>query len=188
MNIPSNMTESGVIDTINQVANLVAPQFVFGFNTVEDNRQNAWVFALEQLDKYQQYDENGNERPLANFIYTVVFRKFLNLYRNKFHKPCPVEIVSGVMPEDEARFERWKEKNTSLKNILLPTALAEGVHSYEDFASKQVELNEISNIIDEKLSVKLRSWYLKIKSGVPIPYNKRTAVIKEIQTILNLEI
>lgn len=187
MFLPSNISESGAISTINQIANLIAPQFVFGYNTIEDNRQQAWIFSLEALPKYQPFDENGNERPLANFIYVHVFRRFLNMYRDKCHKPCPIEISSGVMPEDEDRYLRWKEKNTSLKNILVPTSLAEGIHSYEDDVHNELENKETERIIDENLNINLRSYYLKMKSGVTIPYSKRMAVIKEIKTILNVE-
>lgn len=187
MYVPDGLTESGVFHTIDNIVNLAAPQFVFGPFTKEDLVQEGWTYALEALPKFQSYDESGNQRPLENFIWTRVFRKFLNLQRDRWHKPCPVEVTcSGVSPEDEQRYNRWKETNNLKKNVLMPAAIANGVHSYNDNDEniRDIEIKEIEEIIDDRLDVSMRSWYLQLKAGESLPYARRMAVIKEVKKIV----
>jgi hypothetical protein len=187
MFLPPNMTESGVVAAIENVVNLLAPQFAFGYYSVDDMKQQGWVYSLEVLPKFQSYDESGNVRPLANFIYTRVFRKFLNLQRDQWHKPCPVQVTcSGVSPEDEQQYNRWKDTNTLKKSVLMPTAIANGVHAYNnnDENIREIEIKEIEEIIDERLDVSMRSWYLQLKAGEALPYARRMAVMKEVKKIV----
>lgn len=191
MIVPDGLTETGVVHTINNIINLLAPDFVFGFNTIEDVRQEGWIFALKILPKFNSYDERGNRRPLENFMYVGLFRSYLNYYRDHYHKPCPVQLTSGVLPKDEQRYERWKGRNASVKKVLMPTAISESTHVYKDDEIVNIEIDEVEKIIDERLDVDLRADYLRMKSGVSIPHVRRTNVtnaVKQIINTINLEV
>ena len=68
MKIPRGMTEEQVIATINKVAARYAHKFKFGYYEAEDIKQEAFIIAMEALDRYDE------TRPLENFLALRVHR------------------------------------------------------------------------------------------------------------------
>ena len=64
--IPQGMSESQLIQIINNIANRLAGKFKFGYHDLEDMKQQARLFAWEGLEHYD------GVRPLENFLWTHV--------------------------------------------------------------------------------------------------------------------
>ena len=186
MYVPPNASETGIIYAVNNITNVLAPQFIFPGREVEDIKQEGWLYTLRALPKYKPYDDSGKAQPIEAFLYTVILSRYVNMWRDHWHKSCPVEITSGVMPEDEDKYNRWQERNALKKNILCPAALAEGIHTYNDNneVTRNLEIKELEEKIDEQLDIGLRSSYLQMKSGVSVPYARRIAVTKAVKKII----
>jgi len=76
MKIPKGMTEQQVIETITKVADRQAAKFRFGYYEVEDMRQEAFIIAMDALDRYDE------KRPLENFLAVHVNNRLKNFKRD----------------------------------------------------------------------------------------------------------
>ena len=80
MKIPKGMTEKEVTETINKVADRYAYKFQFGFYTPDDIRQEAFIIAMEAMDRYDE------SRPLENFLAVHVKNRLNNFKRDKYYR------------------------------------------------------------------------------------------------------
>ena len=78
MKIPNGMTEQQVIETINKVISRYIYKFRFGYYESEDIRQEAFIIAMEALERYDE------KRPLENFLAVHVKNRLSNFKRDKF--------------------------------------------------------------------------------------------------------
>src|SRR5947208_703774 len=98
MHLPPNKTEAQVVEAIEKAVGMLAPSFAFGIYDVEDIRQEARIFAIEALPRYD------GVRPLENFLYSHVKNRLINLRRDKFRradapcKACHSSYTSGSEP------------------------------------------------------------------------------------------
>ena len=80
MKIPKGMTEQEVIETITKVVDRQAAKFRFGYYEIEDMRQEAFIIAMDALDRYDE------KRPLENFLAVHVNNRLKNFKRDNFYR------------------------------------------------------------------------------------------------------
>src|SRR5688500_13353992 len=122
--LPSNMSEAQVLEAIEKTVRLVAASFRFGYFDVDDMRQQARLFALQALDKYDE------SRPLENFLYTHIKNRLINFKRDKYKRnDPPCQVCHGTIPGEStghedgalcARYRAWRKRNLSKQNIMNP--------------------------------------------------------------------
>ena len=196
MNLPPNMTEQEVVDTIDVVVNRLARKFIFGYHDVDDMKQQGRLFALECLKSYD------NKRPLENFLWTHVRNRLFNYKRDKYERPqlpcfkCEYrdpEYPTCLKYADDLEcvlYESWYTKNSAKKNIMAPLEFDQVQPDNEvnmsvgDDAHDNAVCNELTETIEQNLSVGLRADYLRIKNNIKIPKCRKDKVQDEIVGIL----
>ena len=165
MKIPNGMTENEVVQIISKVVERQASKFRFGYYESEDMKQEAFIIAMDALERYD------NKRPLENFLAVHVNNRLKNFKRDHFYRLD-------------------NEKHEAKRNIMDPIDLSSikdefesGMRTEDDFVDF-VEQKEIVNLIDLHLNITFREDYLKILHGVYVPKPRREQIYKEIQKIL----
>ena len=175
---PHGLTEKEVIEAMNKAIALLAQTFTFGYFDSDDIRQEAYIFGLEALVRYDP------SRPLENFLYSHIKNRLINFKRDKYHRtdpPCKICAEYGKHPDGSTctKYLTWKKRNSSKQNLMRPL----DIQNLSDENEKSVRhshniideatLAEVRAVIDSNLSVELRSIYLRIKAGESVPKAKR---------------
>lgn len=178
MNYPHDLTEEQVMTAMNKAVALLAQTFSFGYFDSDDIRQEAYIFGLEALSRYDP------SRPLENFLYSHIKNRLINFKRDKYHRtdpPCKICAEHGKHPDGSVctKYAAWKKRNSSKQNLMRPL----DIQNLSDENEKSVRhshniideatLTEARDLIDKNLSVELRSIYLRIKAGESVPKAKR---------------
>ena len=167
------MTEREVTETITRVANRYAYKFQFGFYTPDDIRQEAFIIAMDALDRYDE------SRPLENFLAVHVKNRLNNFKRDKYYRQ---------QKEDQANKNKYD--NNTKKFLMEPIDINSVRDEHEnnmrldDDFIHTVEDQELLDIIDTYLDVGLRADYLRILNGVYVPKPRREQIYNEINRIL----
>ena len=167
------MTEREVTETITRVANRYAYKFQFGFYTPDDIRQEAFIIAMDALDRYDE------SRPLENFLAVHVKNRLNNFKRDKYYRQ---------QKEDQANKNKYD--NNTKKFLMEPIDISSVRDEHEnnmrlvDDFIHTVEDQELLDMIDEYLDVGLRADYLRILNGVYVPKPRREQIYNEINRIL----
>jgi DNA-directed RNA polymerase specialized sigma24 family protein len=193
MKIPEGFTEQEVLDTIESVARRLAPKFKFGYHDIDDIKQEAFICAAEKLDN----DKYDAKLPLENFLYVCIHNHLFNHKRNKFARPdkpcftCPLydkncERSTSQCLEFENKldctlYRNWSVRNDAKKNIMRPTDITNVADENEKNMRvpdqiENVELEELWSLIDSKLDIKLRADYIRLRSNIKIPKQRRLLV------------
>jgi DNA-directed RNA polymerase specialized sigma24 family protein len=167
------MTQSEVLEVVNRICDRYAYKFKFGYYTPDDIRQEAFIIALDALERYDE------SRPLENFLAVHDKNRLNNFKRDRYyrqqkkkegknldHLNNSKKYLMDTLDIDNIRDE--KEKSMSVEN---------------DFVDK-VANNELLEIIDEHLDVNLRSDYLRVRDGTYVPKPRREQIIEEVTQIL----
>ena len=83
--IPKGYTEEEVVEILHRVADKLKYKFKFGYHDFEDIRQEAIIFGLDSLEKY-----NG-KHPLENFLWVTIHNKLFNFI---YYSPLRVKSIS----------------------------------------------------------------------------------------------
>ncbi|NDG29759.1 sigma-70 family RNA polymerase sigma factor [bacterium] len=158
MKIPSNMTESQLMKSIETVVNRIAPKYTFNGYDVDDIKQESFLICLDALDRY---DEN---RPLENFLSVHLSNRLKNFVRDNFY-------VSGT---DEEKKKLLNPKSIGTEDIILD-------HSIN---FDPIELDEVNKIVDKILPSHFRSDYLKILNNIYVSKNRRNEITEAVLNIL----
>tara|TARA_R100000008_G_C3550801_1_gene150291 strand:- start:428 stop:955 length:528 start_codon:yes stop_codon:yes gene_type:complete len=167
------MTEKEVTETISRVADRYAYKFQFGFYTPDDIRQEAFIIAMEALDRYDE------SRPLENFLAVHVKNRLNNFKRDKYYRQ---------QKEDQAK--KNEIHNNAKKFLMDPIDISSVRDEHEDnmrldddFVTN-VEDKELFDLVDANLDVGFRGDYLRILHGVYVPKPRREQIFDEINRIL----
>lgn len=202
MQIPEGMTESEVLETIENVAIRLAGRFKFGYHSIEDMRQQARMYAWEALEKYD------NVRPLENFLWTHVRNRLFNFKRDKFQRPdkpclnCPLNAYDPECKQSDSgcteyynlmdceHYAGWIKRNDAKKNIMSPIELG-GVRDEHEKNMKtrnrdteNIDLREIFDLIQREIPVVLRADWLRMRYEIRIPKQRRIKVKEAVEHIL----
>ena len=167
------MTEREVTETITRVANRYAYKFQFGFYTPDDIRQEAFIIAMDALDRYDE------SRTLENFLAVHVKNRLNNFKRDKYYRQ---------QKEDQANKNKYD--NNTKKFLMEPIDISSVRDEHEnnmrldDSFVNNIEDQELLDIIDTYLDVGLRADYLRILNGVYVPKPRREQIYNEINRIL----
>tara|TARA_R110000824_G_scaffold160810_1_gene335748 strand:+ start:857 stop:1372 length:516 start_codon:yes stop_codon:yes gene_type:complete len=167
MKVPSNMTEEEVISIIKKVATRLAPKFTFAFFETEDIEQEAYLMAVEALERYEE------SRPLENFLFAHIGNRLKNFKRDNYY-----------------RFDYGKAEKiqTTKKRILEPAILDDSACiAKEDSIADDIYIKNMQAKIDRSLSAHLRSDYLRMKEGEVVTKQRRAEIETEIKNIMGAE-
>lgn len=191
MQLPPGMTETEVLEKIEHAVRLLAPSFVFGFYDVDDIKQQARIFGMEAIPRY----DTG--RPLENFMFSHIKNRLINFRRDNYKRndpPCTLchagrqnEHIDGQICE---RYRKWKRTNSRKANLMSPIHIDSVADEHERTMRSESEVDanvniaEMSRLIDEQLSAELRSDYLRMKAGESIPKTRQAKVKDAVRVIL----
>tara|TARA_R110000744_G_scaffold102116_3_gene196468 strand:- start:3587 stop:4087 length:501 start_codon:yes stop_codon:yes gene_type:complete len=164
MQIPSNMSEQEVVDTITRVAEKLSGKYTFAFYTIDDIRQEAFIIGMEALERY---DEN---KPLENFLFVHIANRLKNFKRDNYFR------------QDEGKAEKVQNRK---KNLLEPANLENFsvAHHSQDFISK-ISDTEVLDLIKKRIPARMRADYLRMCAGVPISKNRRLEIESMVREII----
>ena len=190
-----NMSDDKVLAIINRVAKRLGPKFRFGYHSNEDMVQQAIIFALEGLKKYD------NRRSLETFLWAHVHHQLYNFKRDHFQRPdTPCDKCDKGSLNNQGRcsiygnvhncdiYMRWYRRNSAKRNLMNPITLA-GVDDDNENNMSLPDLSfdsqrEIFNVVDKHMPMDLFIDYTRLKQGVKISSNRRTKVLNKIREIL----
>jgi DNA-directed RNA polymerase specialized sigma24 family protein len=173
MKIPKGMTESEVLEIINKICDRYAYKFKFGYFEPEDIRQEAFIIAVDALDRYEE------GRPLENFLAVHVKNRLNNFKRDKYYRQ-----------NKKDKDDRQKQLNNSKKFLMEPLDISnirdesEKSMRISDSFIEDTDNQELLDIIDEELDVSLLADYLRVRHGAYVPKPRRRQIIEEICHIL----
>jgi DNA-directed RNA polymerase specialized sigma24 family protein len=196
--LPHGVSEEEFLNVLDNISKRLGHKFKFGYHSYDDMKQQAAIFALEGLEKYDK------KRPLENFLWTHVRNRLFNYKRDNYQRPdkpcltCPLydahckkstnQCLEFTNKSDCELYSAWETRNNSKKNIMKPV----GIEDIEDYGSKHhtkgdvselVFNQEIIDLLDEKIPSSHRETYLKLKYGEKIcksDLNKLLQIIREI--------
>ncbi len=198
MKTPNGLTEAETLSIINRVVNALAPNFIFGINTLEDIKQFGRMEAIKAL--------NGNgydpTRPLDKFLYSHLRNRYINFRRDKLSRndvpclKCPLQDLS--LPSGCKQFTnksncelwiKWTKTNGAKRSLAKPSDLATNsdgeinVSCRSKSVTDDVAERELLQLIDTQLPAPMRSDWLKLKAGVKLSKertNELHTIVKEI--------
>lgn len=192
--LPNNVSESDFLIAIDNVAKKLAHKFKFGYHSFEDMKQQAIIFGLECLEKY---DSN---RPLENFLWTHVRNRLFNYKRDNYQRPdkpclkCPENDPTFSCSNNGCKafsnktdcelYKLWEKRNNNKKNLMSPQNIDDiNLSSNISSICSTIENKEILDIIDKHIPPADRSLYIKFKHGQKI---SSIELNKLKETILNI--
>ena len=193
MLLPSGVSQEQFLTATEKVVNILASSFTFGYFERDDIKQQARLFAIEAMARYDP------SRPLDNFLYSHIRNRLINFRRDKFRRndppclACHNSIPGATIHEDRQyceKYSAWLKRNASKQNIMNPLDIFNISDEHEPNTRTESDVvddiaeRELLALIDMKLDVELRQVYLQMKSGESVPKAKRQQVEKAILEIL----
>jgi hypothetical protein len=201
-NLPNGVSEDEFLKVLDNISKRLGHKFKFGYHSYEDMKQQAAIFALEGLEKYD------NKRPLENFLWTHVRNRLFNFKRDNYQRPdkpclgcifydpncnkstnqCTEFSDKNNCPE----YNNWNNRNTNKRNIMKPVGI-------EDLQEQNVSIPKLSSdstivdlvgnkqiisILDENIPAQHRTAYLKLKYGDKVYKTELNKLLECIRTIL----
>lgn len=173
MRVPKGMKKSEVLEVINNICDRYAYKFKFGYFTPEDIRQEAFIIAIDALERYD------GRSPLENFLAVHVKNRLNNFKRDKYYRQNKID-----------KDDKQQQLNNSKKYLMEPLDITnirdeheKNMRSEDEFIDK-IANQELLDIIDEHLDVSLRSDYLRVRDGTYVPKPRREQIIREVIEIL----
>ena len=127
----NKVSESEFLEVLDNISKRLVHKFKFGYHDIDDMKQQAAIFALEGLEKYD------NSRPLENFLWTHVRNRLFNYKRNNYQRPdkpclnCPLydptyrNSTSQCSKYNNKKncelYAAWSNRNENKKNIMQPS-------------------------------------------------------------------
>lgn len=178
--LSNGVSQDEFLTVLDNISKRLCHKFRFAYHDIEDMKQQAAIFALEGLERYD------NKRPLENFLWTHVRNRLFNYKRNNYQRPdkpclsCPLfdkaykcslnQCSKFTDKQDCEPFKAWSKRNDSKKNIVQPAYIEEDLHPIKSKdLSNLIQDQEIINFLDSNIQAEYRENYLKLKHGSKIP-------------------
>lgn len=199
--IPKNKTvsEEDFLKTLDIITKKLVYKFKFGYHDIDDMKQQAAIFAIEGLEKYD------HSRPLENFLWTHVRNRLFNYKRDHYQRPDKPCLTCIFYDPDRRQsinqcskftdksncpeYTAWDVRNSNKRNIMKPVGI-------EDLSGQQVSIPDSNNsildivaneqiikILDENIPASFRPTYLKLKYGDKV---YKTDLVKLIECIKDI--
>lgn len=185
--------EEDFIKVLDIISKKLIYKFKFGYHEIEDMKQQAAIFALEGLEKYD------NSRPLENFLWTHVRNRLFNYKRNNYQRPdkpcltCPLYDPNYKLSLNQCQkyknkhdcelYNSWASRNESKKNIMQPTYIDYDIKNDNNF-DLSMQNHEIIKFLDENIHSDYREIYLRLKHGEKITKQKLLKLKNHIDSLL----
>lgn len=180
------ITEDQFLKALDIISKKLIYKFKFGYHEIEDMKQQASIFALEGLEKYD------HKRPLENFLWTHVRNRLFNFKRDNYFRPesvcttCPFYDPKCLKSNNQCSkftnknncslYNQWENRNNIKKNLMRPLNIDNESHNLK--SSKDISdilsNKELIKLIEANIETKHRETYLKLKGGNKI--NKKDLV------------
>lgn len=178
--LANNVTEEEFLEVLNNISKRLVHKFRFGYHDIDDMKQQAAIFAMEGLEKFD------NKRPLENFLWTHVRNRLFNYKRNNYQrpdKPCLTCPFYDMLYKDSANqcskyknkddcelFFSWSQRNNSKKNIMTFQSIDSVVEKEDVKDPFDITQNkEIIDYLDANIvKPEFRESYLKLKNGLKL--------------------
>ena len=148
------------IKIIRKVINNIAPKYTFGYYSLDDIKQESFIFCMEAMERYDA------ERPLENFISKALSNKLKNLVRDKYYRNSSSEDKKALM-----------DLNVSLSNIEQPF--------YEIDLDGKLSTKDALDKVMSQLPPGFRNDFLRVANGVSIQSHRKNNLFSKIQEILD---
>lgn len=192
----NQVSESDFLTVLDNISKRLVHKFKFGYHDIDDMKQQAAIFALEGLEKYD------HSRPLENFLWTHVRNRLFNYKRNNYQRPdkpclnCPLydpDLKSSTNQcskysnkQNCEPYASWSNRNESKKNIMQPNYIDYDI-PHKDSLDLLIQNNEIISFLDENIHTDYREYYLRLKHGERVTKNKILKLQKHIQELMQGE-
>jgi hypothetical protein len=193
--LANNVTETEFLEVLDNISKRLGNKFKFGYHTFEDMKQQAAIFALEGLKRYD------SSRPLENFLWTHVRNRLFNYKRDHYQRPdipcntCPFfdkvckksqsQCLEFTNRNDCELYDSWYRRNNAKKNIMKPVDIENTSSPSKSLDVEDiVDNNQTLHIIDIKIPTQYRDLYLKFRHGDKISKNDQKKIVNIIKTIL----
>ncbi len=178
--LPHNIDEKEFVEILHRIVKKLGYKFIFGYHSYEDMYQQAAIFAIEGLEKYD------SSKPLENFLWTHLRNRLFNFKRDNFKRPdkpclnCPHFDKDYAVSDNQcgkysqvldcSLYKKWYIRNSSKQNIMKPTSLENEkvVSSGESSIFGDISNSELLSKIEKELRGEYREIYLKIKHGTKV--------------------
>lgn len=159
------------LETIQRIARRISYKYTFGHYDLEDIQQEAIMFGIEALKRYNP------ELPLENYLYVSIKNRLFNFKRDNYHRrACACGECKPCL------------KRETKRNILEPISigLISDINESQTYVtSEEYDVKEIQNLLDENLPAEHREDYLKIQAGVKVPYATKKRIQNLIEGIIH---
>lgn len=206
MIVPDGMTEEQVVEAIQKVAKRLAYKYRFGYHTVQDIEQEAFILVLKPdtqgktlLEKYD------GKRPLENFLWTHLRNRLYNFKRDNYErieKPCfNCPLGAYIKDKDKCKayhnkedcdiYAKWLNRNNSKKNLMNPvewsvvnTENENDMHCGDDLFDNIVFSEMLGVINDNIKDPELRRDWIKLQHGIALSKHRKAKIKQVIIAIL----
>ena len=192
--LPNNVSNEKFLEVLDNISKRLGHKFRFGYHDFEDMKQQAAIFALEGLERYD------NTKPLENFLWTHVRNRLFNYKRNNYQRPdkpcntCPLfdktykcsnnQCSKFTNKTDCELYVAWANRNEAKKNIMQPTYIEQDpLNKKSDFFS-YIQNSEIIQFLDTHITAEYRESYLRLKSGEKLPKQQLVKLQKYIESLM----
>lgn len=195
-NKTNSVTEEEFLKVLDNISKRLAHKFRFGYHDIEDMKQQAAIFAIEGLERYD------NKRPLENFLWTHVRNRLFNYKRNNYQRPdkpcltCPLYDPNFKNSKSQcSKFENkddcelynvWSNRNLAKKNIMQPSYIDYDITNADNF-DHNMQRDEIIKFLDLNIQSEYRESYLRLKHGDKISKQQLKKLQAHIQSIIGPE-
>jgi hypothetical protein len=194
--LPNNVDEQQFLNALDNISKRLGNKFKFGYHSYEDMKQQAAIFALEGLEKYD------SSRPLENFLWTHVRNRLFNFKRDNYQRPdlpcanCPLYDKLGKNSSSNCLkytdktecelYNNWLVRNTNKKNImkLYGSENLHEIHKHENDINHNISNQQIFDIIETHIPSQHRELYLKYRYGDKLSKTNQNKIVKIIKQIL----
>ncbi len=196
ISLPSNISETEVVDIIDRIAKRLANKFKFGYHETKDMEQEARSLAWEGLSGYDGI------RPLENYLWAHVHNRLFNFKRDNYIRPycpcmkCKSRILNDKCNKYEDRSEcesflRWVSNNNAKLNIIHPLEYSCVDDNNEDkmsnctVAEDYLIDNELKQVLDKHIPIEFRHYYLRLIYGYKVRTKYKIPLLKIIREIID---
>lgn len=178
----NQVSEEEFLTVLDNISKRLCYKFKFAYHDINDMKQQAAIFALEGLEKYD------HSRPLENFLWTHVRNRLFNYKRDNYQRPdkpcltCPLYRPNNSDGSDCSEFNdkfnchayrSWFQRNNNKKGIIQPSYIDNtDPANNQDFVDN-ISDQQLVDYIENNLPIKYRSTYLKIKYGNKVAKNDK---------------
>lgn len=190
--------EKEFVEILAKITKKLSYKFKFGYHDVEDMKQQAAIFAIEALEKYD------HKRPLENFLWTHVRNRLFNYKRDNYQRPdkpcltCPLydpkfkSSISGCSKFEKKQdcdlYSNWFTRNDRKKNLMQLTYIGEDNDTPDSLNMlESISNREILSILEKNFTYEYRELYLRLKNGDKLKSMELSKLKSEISRILNHE-